>query len=121
MISWRYGRKTPFRGLDTPWVRIMTNATINAYAAQFPAAASSLRQWQALAKHAEWTSPQSVKGTLANASIITTDRVVFNIQGNSHRLIVRIDCLNGLLFVLWFGTHAAYDDVNAATVTWKPL
>lgn len=43
-------------------------------------------------------------------------RVVFNIGGNSHRLIVRFDYSRRIGFVRFVGTHREYDKVDAATV-----
>ncbi len=37
-----------------------------------------------------WQSPSDIKEVYANASIIANNRVVFNIKGNSYRLIVHI-------------------------------
>ena len=44
-----------------------------------------------------------------NASIIANNRVVFNIKGNSYRLIVAIRYDIGIIFIRFIGTHAKYD------------
>lgn len=50
------------------------------------------------------------------ASIIANNRVVFNIKGNDYRLITGINYSFRALYIKFFGTHAEYDKVNAATV-----
>ena len=40
-----------------------------------------------------------------NASILDSKRVVFNIRGNSFRLIVDIEYHLKIVFIAWFGTH----------------
>ncbi|GAB4177098.1 MAG: hypothetical protein Fur006_08570 [Coleofasciculaceae cyanobacterium] len=51
-----------------------------------------------------------------NASIIANNRVVFNIKGNSYRLIVAIRYDIGIIFIRFIGTHAKYDKVDAEIV-----
>jgi mRNA interferase HigB len=45
----------------------------------------------------------------ATASILGENRVVFNLKGNSYRLLVRIAYRLGKIIVLRAGTHAEYD------------
>jgi mRNA interferase HigB len=42
--------------------------------------------------------------------------VVFNIKGNDYRLIVAVAYRVGIVYVKFIGTHAQYDEVDAATV-----
>ncbi len=51
-----------------------------------------------------------------NASIVGSDRVVFNIGGNRYRLVVRFDYARRIGFVRFVGTHQEYDRIDAATV-----
>lgn len=44
------------------------------------------------------------------------NRVVFNIKGNRHRLIVSVAYQFGALYIKFIGTHAEYDKVDATTV-----
>ena len=76
----------------------------------------ALKAWFAEARLAKWTSPQDVKNHYANASVITNNRIVFNIKGNDYRLIVAIAYRMQYVYVKFIGTHAEYDKVDAATV-----
>ena len=51
-----------------------------------------------------------------NASIIANNRVVFNVKGNEFRLVVEIGYAARIVYVLFIGTHAEYDRINAATI-----
>jgi HTH-type transcriptional regulator/antitoxin HigA len=52
---------------------------------------SALDAWFHKAQNAEWHSSAELKELYATASIVSADRVVFNIKGNSYRLVVAID------------------------------
>ena len=65
---------------------------------------------------ADWTSPNDVKAQYGNASIVANNRVVFNIKGNTFRLVVEISYITRIVYVLFVGTHAEYDKINVATL-----
>ena len=71
-------------------------------------AEGALKAWLADAKLAQWTTPQDVKNQYANASVIANNRVVFNIKGNDHRLIVAIAYRMQYVYVKFIGTQAEY-------------
>jgi mRNA interferase HigB len=51
-----------------------------------------------------------------NARAIGKDRLVFDIKGNTYRLVVAVRYDKGLVFVRFVGTHSEYDRIDAATV-----
>ena len=76
----------------------------------------ALEAWFEVARLATWTSPNDVKAAFGNASIIGNNRAVFNIKGNDYRLIVAFAYRMQWAYIKFIGTHAQYDQVNAATV-----
>lgn len=77
---------------------------------------SALDAWFHEAIHADWQSPADVLKSYANASIVGADRLVFNIKGNSYRLVAAINYEFGIVFVKWVGSHADYDKIDVKTV-----
>jgi mRNA interferase HigB len=67
---------------------------------------------------AVWNNPNELKALYRNASILNNKRVVFNIHGNSFRLIVDIEYRLKIVFVVWFGTHKQYDNIDAKTISY---
>lgn len=65
---------------------------------------------------AQWHQPADIKAHYASASILKNRRVVFNLKGNSYRLIVAVAYNVGFVYVKFIGTHAEYDAVDANTV-----
>lgn len=69
----------------------------------------SLDAWQAELEAAQWSGPQEVKDRYPSASFLAENRVIFNIKGNSYRLVVKVRYQNGIVLIEWIGTHAEYD------------
>ena len=76
----------------------------------------ALESWFHEARKAGWKTPADVVKKYANASIVGSDRVVFNIKGNDYRLVVAIHYGLQIVFIKWLGTHAAYDKIDVKTV-----
>ncbi len=75
-----------------------------------------LQAWYDDAKHAIWKGPADIKAVYRSASFIADDRVVFNLKGNSYRLVVAIRYEYGIVFIRFVGTHQEYDRIDAAKV-----
>jgi len=72
-----------------------------------------LKSWFQETSNAEWNSPNDIKMEYPSASILSNNRVVFNIKGNKYRLIVRINYDYKMAWIRFVGTHAAYDKIDA--------
>jgi mRNA interferase HigB len=77
---------------------------------------AALEAWYYEVKSAAWSSPAEVKRAYANASIIGSERVAFNIKGNSYRLVAAVDCQRQAVFIKWLGSHVDYDRIDVRTV-----
>jgi len=79
-------------------------------------AENSLRAWYQDAKNANWKNSNEVKAQFKNASIIGNNRVVFNIKGNTYRLVVKIEYDFQFMFIRFIGTHKQYDKIDCKTI-----
>lgn len=77
---------------------------------------AAIEAWFHEVQRAEWRSPADVKRDYGSASIISSDRVVFNIKGNDYRLVTAIDYERQIVFIKWIGSHRDYDKIDAKTV-----
>lgn len=75
-----------------------------------------LKTWYDTAMSADWKSPNDVKQTYVNASILKTGRIVFNIKGNSYRMVVKFNFEKQWAFIRFIGTHAEYDRIDANNI-----
>ena len=99
-------------------LRIIALRTIRSFweAQGYRDSEQALKSWYAIARRADWASPQAVKSQFGHASVIGSNRVVFNIAGNKYRLIVQFNYPYRVGYVRFIGTHAQYDRVDAETV-----
>lgn len=96
--------------------RIFSKGTLRDYWRKNPETEQYLKTWFETVVEANWKSPSDVKSSFANASILKDGRVVFNIKGNSFRLVARINYEKEWLFIRFIGTHQEYDKIEANTI-----
>ena len=97
-------------------MRIISRRTLKEFWAKHSDAERPLRAWYANVKRENWKTPSDVKAAYRNASFVRNNRVVFNIKGNTYRLVVAINYKYGIIYIRFIGTHQEYDRINAATV-----
>src|SRR5438874_8507453 len=75
-----------------------------------PALKAALDAWFDEVRKARWSSAADVKRSYATASIVSANRIVFNIKGKDYRLVVATDFDKGIVWIKWIGTHKDYED-----------
>lgn len=93
-------------------MRILAIKTLKQFWEAYPQAKQSLLAWHEETEIAQWNNPNELKQQFRNASIVSEKRVVFNVHGNSYRLVVDIEYRLKIVFVVWLGTHKQYDKVD---------
>ena len=103
-------------------MRIIARRTLREYVERrrgykdHPALKAALDAWFDEVKKARWTGAADVKRSYATASIISADRIVFNVKGNTYRLVAAVDFEKGIVWIKWIGTHKDYDDIDVNKV-----
>lgn len=75
-----------------------------------------LKAWHAKAKSAEWRTSSDIKNDYRNASFVANNRVIFNIKGNTYRLVVAINYDFGIIYIRFVGSHKDYDKIDTTTI-----
>lgn len=96
--------------------RVFAKSTLREFWERYPDAEQYLKTWFDTAMNSDWKSPSDVKQTYANASILKEGRIVFNIKGNSYRLVVKINFEKQWIFIRLIGSHKEYDRIDANTI-----
>src|SRR3954447_3631383 len=103
-------------------MRIIARRTLREFVASLAgrkdqqAVKASLDAWFDEVRRARWKSSADVRRLYATASIVTAERIVFNIKGNSYRLVVAVDFDKNIVWIKWLGSHRAYDPIDVRSV-----
>ncbi len=69
--------------------RIIAKRTLREFWENHADSEQYLKTWYETAKNSNWNSPNDIKKTYINASILKDNRVVFNIKPNSCNRLLR--------------------------------
>lgn len=75
-------------------------------------ARGALDAWRVAIEGAQWADSHDIKQRHATASFLNDNRVIFNIKGNSYRLLVKVKYTNGIVMIEWIKTHAEYSKLD---------
>ena len=99
-------------------MRIFSRGTLIEFWRKHPEAEGALRLWFSIVERASWTGPADVKDVFGNADFLQGNRIVFDLRGNTYRLIAQVKYSPlFLVYIRFIGTHADDDDrIDASTV-----
>lgn len=98
------------------FMRIISRRTLKEFWEKHPDAKQSLQAWYIDVKRANWFAPADIKRIYRNVSLLPNNRVVFNIKGNSYRLVVAVQYKLSIVYIRFLGTHEEYDRIDATEV-----
>lgn len=101
-------------------MRVISKAVLVEFWHKHPSSKQAFQTWFEDVSRAHWKTPQDIKLRYASASFVAANRVVFNIKGNDYRVVVSVAYRFEALYIKFVGTHAEYDDIDAATVEHQP-
>jgi len=96
--------------------RIFAKSTLRDYWEKHSDSEQYLKTWHDTVLSSDWKTPKDVKQTYANASILKDSRIVFNIKGNSHRLVAKFNFEKQWIFIRFIGTYLEYDKIDANSI-----
>jgi mRNA interferase HigB len=97
-------------------MRIISRKTLKDFWDKHRDAQQSLQAWYYDVKHATWKSPADIKNVYRNASFVGNNRVVFNVKGNTYRVVVSIRYEFGIVYIRFVGTHQEYERIDVSTI-----
>jgi mRNA interferase HigB len=89
-------------------MRVISRKALKDFAREHAGAEASLDAWYRLAKSAEWASIDDVRKTYPHADF-ASPYTIFNIKGNTYRVLVIIKYRYQLVLIKHVMTHAEYD------------
>ena len=61
-------------------------------------------------------APADIQRVYRNVSFAGNNRLVFNIMGNQHRLVMAVQYQYGIIYVRFVGSHQDYDKIDVSTI-----
>jgi mRNA interferase HigB len=99
-------------------MRIIAWSNLAEYAETHPETLKPLTHWRSIVRAAEWKKMAEIGSAFSKAKTVSGDRTWFEIAGGDYRVIVAFNFEAQIAFVKFIGSHAEYDRIDAATVSW---
>lgn len=97
-------------------MRIIAKKILRDFWETHPDCEQQLKSWFQEVSKSTWNNPNELKKDYPSASILSDNRVVFNIKGNNYRLIVKVNYDYQMMWIRFIGTHQEYDKIDATKI-----
>lgn len=87
-------------------LRIIAKRTLRDFWEKHADCEEQLKSWYRETEKSEWNNINELKREYPSASILKDNRIVYNIKGNTYRLIVKFNFEYGICWIRFVGTHA---------------
>jgi mRNA interferase HigB len=98
---------------------VISYRTIRDFSDKHNDSTDALNNWYTIIDKADFANFNELRAVFGSCDAVGNDRYVFNIKGNNYRLIALIQFSIRTVYVLFVGTHAQYDKINASTIKFK--
>lgn len=97
-------------------MKIFNRGILGAFWVKHPSCKGALSLWYHDVSQANWKKPSDVTKAYSKARTVKNNRAVFEINGKDYRLIVEINYQKGWVNIVFLGSHAEYDKVDATNI-----
>lgn len=97
-------------------MRIIAIKRLKEFWKKHPDSEQPLRAWYLEAKNADWKRPGEITKLYRTASVLSNNRIVFNIKGKDYRLVTAINYHYRVVYIRFIGTHKEYDRINSEEI-----
>ena len=97
-------------------MKIWDKELIDKFIEKHADATSAFQRWIDIIEEAEWRSHVELKMDFPSADYVGNSRYVFNIRGNTYRVVVVVIFIAGMLKIRFIGTHAEYNKIDCKTI-----
>lgn len=79
----------------------------------------ALNNWYSIMGKSDFANFNELRLIFNSVDAVGNDRYVFNIKGNTYRLVALIHFDVRTVYILFVGTHAEYDKIDASIIQFK--
>jgi mRNA interferase HigB len=94
-------------------MRIIAKKTLREFWEIHSDCEEQLKAWYSETEKSNFQNSNQLKESYPSASILKENRIVYNIKGNTYRLIVKFNFEFQIGWIRFIGTHSEYDKINA--------
>ncbi|MBS1664801.1 MAG: type II toxin-antitoxin system HigB family toxin [Bacteroidetes bacterium] len=98
---------------------VISYKTIKDFIDRFSDSKDPLNNWYTIIEKGDFGNFNELRVVFNSVDAVGNDRYVFNIKGNKYRLIALILFRVRTVYILFVGTHAEYDKINASKIKFK--
>lgn len=91
---------------------VVTKTKLNEFGKKHSTAAEPLNYWYDIVRKADWKNFAEIQQDFNSVDMVGNSRYVFNIKGNTFRLVAMIHFDIRTVYIRFIGTHAEYDKIN---------
>jgi mRNA interferase HigB len=93
-------------------MRVVTYKRIKEFSEKHADSETALKFWYSVTSKKDWSSINDIKKDFNLVDYVGNNRFVFNIKGNSYRLIAIISFNASKVYIRFIGTHSEYDKIK---------
>jgi len=93
-------------------MRIFLYKTLVDYYTKHPESKIALEEWFRKTRQSEWNNFAEMKETFNSVDTAGNRRYVFNIKGNTYRLVAIVLFVPKYVYIRFIGTHAEYNKIK---------
>lgn len=97
-------------------MKIANKEQLDEFAYKHADALRPLQRWADTVERENWKTHADLKASFPSADYVGNGRYVFNVKGNSYRLVVLVVFVAGVLTVRFVGTHKDYDKIDCSKI-----
>jgi len=75
-----------------------------------------LERWYEITELADWKNFADMRSDFGSVDNVGNQHYVFNILGNSFRLVVVVKFVMGYVFIRWVGRHKDYENIDCKNI-----
>ena len=98
-------------------MNVVAKKTLTDFWIKHADAKGPMSSWYQEVSKADWNGPQDIKNEYRAVDFLEQNRVVFDIKGNTYRIICSVAYSQKAVFIKFVGTHAEYSKIDANKVT----
>lgn len=98
---------------------VLSYPTIRNFIIRHPDAEDALNNWFRIMGKANFANFNQTREIFSSCDAVGNDRYVFNIKGNKYRLVTLIQFNVRTVYILFIGSHAQHDKINASNIKFK--